>query len=345
MSETHTNAGFKLGTFSAAGCPPFAGILRGDRVLALHALQRVADAGGLPLTGSDSVFALLQNWDSNFAALTEALALAHALDPRDWVPVSSLKVHAPIDLPRQIFCTGANYFKHVVDLLVDMGPGANPGTEGMGPAELRAYAENLMNERARTGTPYVFGKIPSAVTGPHDQVILPAQARQPDWELELAVVIGKPARHVKREQAAEYIAGYTIANDITSRDLIWCKDPKAMGTDWISSKNSPTFLPLGPYLVPAAFVADPQALQLVLKLNGETMQNESTSDMIFDIARQVEYISSRVQLWPGDVICTGSPAGNGTHYGRYLQDGDVMEASITGLGEQRNACVAETHTR
>jgi 2-keto-4-pentenoate hydratase/2-oxohepta-3-ene-1,7-dioic acid hydratase in catechol pathway len=215
----------------------------------------------------------------------------------------------------------------------------------MTPAELRTYAENLMTERARTGAPYVFSKIPSAVTGPYDPVILPALARQPDWELELAVVISKPARHVRRAQAMDYVAGYTIANDITSRDLIWCKDPKAMGTDWISSKNSPTFLPLGPYLVPAAFVADPQKLRLVLKLNGETMQDESTSDMIFDIARQIEYISSRVQLWPGDIICTGSPAGNGTHYGRFLRDGDVMETSITGLGEQRNPCVAEANVR
>jgi 2-keto-4-pentenoate hydratase/2-oxohepta-3-ene-1,7-dioic acid hydratase in catechol pathway len=212
-------------------------------------------------------------------------------------------------------------------------------------AELRAHAEELMHERARTGSPYFFSKIPSAITGPYDPVILPAIASQPDWELELAVVIGKPARNVRREDAAQYIAGYTIANDITSRDLIWCKEPKAMGTDWISSKNSPTFLPLGPYLVPAAFVADPAQLQIVLKLNGEVMQDESTSDMIFDIAHQIEYISSRVQLWPGDVICTGSPAGNGIHYKRYLRDGDVMEASITGLGEQRNPCIAENRSR
>ena len=343
MTDTHTQAGFKLGSFSAAGSPAFAGLVRGDQVVALHALQKLADAKGLQLSGSESVFALLQNWHANFAVLSQALVLAEQTNALDWVPLSTLKVHTPIELPRQIFCTGANYFKHVVDILVSMGPGAHPGTAEMTPAELRTYAENQMRERATTGSPYVFSKLPSAVTGPYDPVILPALASQPDWELELAVVIGKPARHVRREDAADYIAGYTIANDITSRDLIWCKEPKAMGTDWVSSKNSPTFLPLGPYLVPAAFVADPQQLQIVLKLNGEVMQNESTSDMIFDVARQIEYISSRVQLWPGDVICTGSPAGNGIHFGRFLRDGDVMEASITGLGEQRNPCVAEVH--
>ncbi|MES2262755.1 MAG: fumarylacetoacetate hydrolase family protein [Pseudomonadota bacterium] len=341
MRNTNDTTGFKLGTFSAAGCSPFAGLLKGERVIALHALRRVAEAHDLPLGSTESIFALLQNWDINIVALAKALTLAGEPIARDWLPVASLKVHAPIDLPRQIFCTGANYYKHVVDILVDMGPGANPGTENMTPTELRAYAEKLMTERAKHGTPYVFSKLPSTVTGPHGEVLLPALARQPDWELELAVVIGRPARHVKRELAMDYVAGYTIANDITSRDLIWCKDPKAMGTDWISSKNAPTFLPLGPYLTPAAFVADPAQLQLVLKLNGEIMQNDNTSDMIFDIARQIEYISSRVQLWPGDVICTGSPAGNGTHYGRFLRDGDVMEASITGLGEQRNVCVAE----
>jgi 2-keto-4-pentenoate hydratase/2-oxohepta-3-ene-1,7-dioic acid hydratase in catechol pathway len=342
MPNTLTQASFMLGTFSAAGARPFAGLVRGDQVIALHTLQKVADSQGLPLTGSESVFALLQNWQANFAALSGALALADQAGTLDWSPASSLKVHAPVDLPRQIFCTGANYFKHVVDILVSMGPGAHPGTAGMTPEELRGYAERMMQERATTGSPYIFSKLPSAVTGPYDPVILPALATEPDWELELAVVIGRPARHVRREDAASYIAGYTIANDITSRDLVWCKDPKAMGTDWVSSKSSPTFLPLGPYLVPAAFVADPQQLQIVLKLNGEVMQDESTSDMIFDVARQIEYISSRVQLWPGDVICTGSPAGNGIHYGRFLRDGDVMEAAITGLGEQRNVCVAET---
>jgi 2-keto-4-pentenoate hydratase/2-oxohepta-3-ene-1,7-dioic acid hydratase in catechol pathway len=97
---------------------------------------------------------------------------------------------------------------------------------------------------------------------------------------------------------------------------------------------------MGPFIVPAAFVSDPMRLQITLKLNGDVMQDESTADMIFDIARQVEYLSSRMQLWPGDVVCTGSPAGNGAHYGRYLRDGDVMEGTIAEIGTIRNPCVA-----
>jgi 2,4-diketo-3-deoxy-L-fuconate hydrolase len=163
---------------------------------------------------------------------------------------------------------------------------------------------------------------------------------EPDWELELAFVIGKPARYVSRADAMSYIAGYTVANDVTARERIYRPDIKAIGTDWLAGKCLPTFLPMGPFIVPAAFVSDPMRLQITLKLNGDVMQDESTADMIFDIARQVEYLSSRMQLMPGDVVCTGSPAGNGAHYGRYLRDGDVMEGTIAEIGTIRNPCVA-----
>jgi 2-keto-4-pentenoate hydratase/2-oxohepta-3-ene-1,7-dioic acid hydratase in catechol pathway len=341
MQQTGLTAPFALGTFSVAGGPRFAGLVVGERVVALDALPPLARAHGRVLAGTASVLDLLQDWDANFAALQAVFdGVERELDHL-FVPLSALKVHAPVDIPRQIFCTGANYFNHVVQMLVDLGPGGTPGTEHMNPDELRKHAEDVMRERAKTGSPYVFSKVPSAVTGPYDPIVLPAIAQKPDWEIELAVVIGKAARHVSRADAMSHIAGYTIANDITSRDLIWCKDPKAMGTDWTSSKNAPTFLPLGPYVVPAAFVPNPQDLHLALDLNGETRQDERTSDMLFDIARQIEYISSRVQLWPGDVICTGSPAGNGTHFNRFLRDGDVVDARIEGLGAQRNPCVAE----
>lgn len=113
--------------------------------------------------------------------------------------------------------------------------------------------------------------------------------------------------------------------------------------DFVVSKGAPGFLPLGPWLVPAAFVSDPQQLQLTLKLNGQVMQDESTADMIFTVAHLIEYISAGVELQPGDVICTGSPAGNGIHYGRFIQDGDELEGAITGLGAQRNRCVLDRH--
>jgi 2-keto-4-pentenoate hydratase/2-oxohepta-3-ene-1,7-dioic acid hydratase in catechol pathway len=156
------------------------------------------------------------------------------------------------------------------------------------------------------------------------------------------VYIGKAARHVKAADALDYVAGYTVVNDITDRVLLWRKDDmKAMGTDWVSGKSSPSYLPTGPFLVPAAYVPDPQNLRITLKLNGEIKQDDVTGDMIHDVRRLIEYLSSKVQLYPGDLLCTGSPAGNGTHYNRFLRANDVVESSITGLGVQRNPVLAE----
>jgi 2-keto-4-pentenoate hydratase/2-oxohepta-3-ene-1,7-dioic acid hydratase in catechol pathway len=140
----------------------------------------------------------------------------------------------------------------------------------------------------------------------------------------------------------DYVAGYTVANDITNRDWIYARgDMKALGTDWLAGKSCPTYLPLGPYMVPASHVPAPMNLRLELKLNGETKQDESTADMIFDIACLIEHVSGIAQLLPGDIICTGSPAGNGTHYNRFLSHGDRVEARITGLGGHRNDVIAE----
>lgn len=143
------------------------------------------------------------------------------------------------------------------------------------------------------------------------------------------------------EEALDHVAGYTIANDLTDRATVFRRDMPQIGTDWLRSKNAPGFTPLGPWLVPAESVTDPGDLRLVLRLNGETMQDESTKDMIFDVARLVSYASQSADLLPGDLVLTGSPAGNGMHWGRLLRDGDVMDASVTGLGAQRTRCVAE----
>jgi 2-keto-4-pentenoate hydratase/2-oxohepta-3-ene-1,7-dioic acid hydratase in catechol pathway len=139
-----------------------------------------------------------------------------------------------------------------------------------------------------------------------------------------------------------YVAGYVMVNDITARDMVRRTDVPAMGTDWLQSKNSPGLLPMGPYLVPAAFLPDPYTLRLTLNLNDRPMQDGLVADMLFDIATQIEYISQYVQLLPGDVLCTGTPAGCGTHHKRYLQPGDVIHASVPGLGSQHTSCVAET---
>jgi 2,4-didehydro-3-deoxy-L-rhamnonate hydrolase len=252
-------------------------------------------------------------------------------------PLDTLRVHPPVEMPRSVYCAGMNYRKHVIDLIMSQsGTADEPGLSG---ADRRAQAEKTMDMRAASGEPFVFIKSVSAIVGANDPVTLPQGVTRPDWELELGVVIGRPARHVSRADALDYVAGYSVVNDVTARDRI---NREEMRFDWLKGKSSPTFLPFGPYLVPASFVRDPQDLRLTLKLNGKPMQDESSADMIYGVARLIEYLSGHVQLLPGDLICTGSPAGNGAHYNRFLQAGDVMEASIDGLGTQRNPCVAET---
>ncbi|CAL9291952.1 fumarylacetoacetate hydrolase family protein [Streptomyces sp. SudanB182_2057] len=315
---------FALATLSAPGGPEFPALVTPDG-LALD----LRDAFGEDrLTTLD----VLDRWE---AALPRLRALAADPGPAR-TAVTDLRVHAPVS-PRQVFQSGANYRQHVIDLHVAHRAPGDDRPE----SERRAEAAEIMDRRAAEDLPYVFIGLPSAITGPYDDVVLPAWAEQPDWELELAVVIGKPAHRVPVEDAARYIAGYTIANDLTDRATVFRRDMPQIGTDWLRSKNAPGFTPLGPWIVPAESIADPDDLRVTLKLNGETMQDESTRDMIFAVARMVSYASQTARLLPGDLVLTGSPAGNGMHWGRLLRDGDVMEGTVTGLGVQRTRCVAE----
>ncbi|GLY88830.1 fumarylacetoacetate hydrolase family protein [Actinoallomurus iriomotensis] len=316
---------FAVGTFSSGDGPRFAGLVKDGRVLDLRTVP------GLWAPGDRTTRALLERWD-------DVLPLLHAAagtDDGERLPLDGLAVHAPVE-PRQILQSGANYRTHVIDLAVAHEP------EGGRPAEqVRAETAAMMDRRAAEDRPYVFAGLPSSVTGPYDDVVIPAWCAKPDWELELAAVIGRPAYRVPAERALEHVAAYTIANDLTAREAVFRRDMPEIGTDWLRAKNPPTFTPLGPYLVPAAFVGDPGDLRVTLRLNGRTMQDESTKDMIFGVARLVSYASRAVRLLPGDLVLTGSPAGNGMHWGRLLRPGDVMEGSITGLGLQSNRCVAE----
>lgn len=329
---------FALGTFSIGRGPRFAGLCFGNRVVSLSDVHAQARQAGARWSQGASVLELLQDWDANLEVLKRlAEALTHRYAGAH--DMAHLSVHPPVDLPRQVLCTGANYRKHVVDMTLDMGV----GPEGLSGDALRRWAQDMMDERAARGEPYVFPKLPSSITGAFDPIMLPATTQQADWELELAVVMGRPARNVSADDALSYVAGYAIVNDVSARDLIARTDYKMLGTDWLRSKSPPSFMPFGPMLVPACFVPDPQNLQITLKLNGRTMQDESSADMLFSVARQIEYISRHVQLWPGDLIATGSPAGNGTHYQRYLRHDDVVDSTIQGLGAQRNRCIDPNH--
>jgi 2-keto-4-pentenoate hydratase/2-oxohepta-3-ene-1,7-dioic acid hydratase in catechol pathway len=282
---------------------------------------------------------LLEDWEAVYPAL-ETLASA-ATRWRNAPLLATLDLAAPY-VPRQVFCTGANYRKHVIGLIMGDPSMRGPGPQSETEEERRARAERVMDERARAQLPYCFIKLSSCVIGPQDPIVLPRNVAKPDWELELGVVIGRRARHVRAADAMGHVAGYAVVNDVTARDHVFRRDAGALGADWLSGKCFPTFLPFGPLIVPRQCVADPYDLTIRLAVNGVVYQNETTADMMIGIERQIEFLSDRVELLPGDVICTGSPYGNGAAFGVFLKPADLLEGSISGLGMQRNVCVAES---
>lgn len=336
---TTAPSSFSLGMFrDQLGAPPFVGVVHDEaRVVPLTRYFDNGTPWPTSLPAPLSLFSLLQDWDACFAAICDAVA-RHG-EHSDAQPCSTLSVLAPLPEARQLICTGANYRKHVIDLVVAQGAGTD--TEGMSQEERRAHVTRRVLERAATGIPYAFPKLVSAIAGPNDEIVIPQDAEQFDWELELGLVIGRQAWRVPEAQASSVIAGYLIVNDLTRRELVYRPDLKSLGSDWLRSKSGPGFMPTGPYFLPAAFVPDPHRLSINLKLNGQIMQSESTADMMFGVGRQIEYLTSYVRLLPGDILATGSPAGNGMHYGRFLRSGDVLEGHIEGMGTQINRMVAE----
>ena len=228
---TGSERAFALGSFSIGGCPPFAGVVTDRGVVAVEALRSVSERSGLPLVGAESVFGLLQRWPENLAALAAALEAARRAAPSAFVPVEQLAVHVPFE-PRTIYAAGANYRQHVIDIIVD-----RHSDPALSPEENRRRASARMDERAANGVPYVFLKSNASLNGPHDDVRLPPDAKQPDWEVELALVIGRTARHVNRADAFNLIAGYAIANDISDRAFTFRPEERELGADWLASKD------------------------------------------------------------------------------------------------------------
>jgi 2,4-didehydro-3-deoxy-L-rhamnonate hydrolase len=321
------NAAFALGTFEIPG-GPLPGLVIGDRVFDLRRHLGV----------EASVRRLLGNWAASFARLQD-LAKMLEVEEGDHA-LAELHPLPPVHPAGEIFQAGANYLQHVLDLMAGAERRGDE-SDGLSLESDRESAREALEERARSGAPFVFLGSAHAMVGARDDVVLPLDSDQSDWEIELAAVIGRPARRVPREHAMEVIAGYTICNDLTSRDALARADVRSLGIDWLAGKNSPTFLPTGPLLVPAAFVPDPMRLRLRLDVNGRTMQDETTADMLFDIPALIEHVSTVAEMRPGDFLLTGSPAGNGASHGTFLQPGDVIEATVEGLGTQVNRCVAE----
>ena len=220
----------------------------------------------------------------------------------------TVRLGSPIGRPSKLVCVGLNYAKHAEET------GAKVPTE-----------------------PVLFFKSTTAIVGPNDNVIIPKNSEKTDWEVELAVVIGKKASYISLEEADDYIAGYVLHNDVSERAFQIEKEGQ-----WCKGKGCDTFAPLGPFMATKDEIQNGNNLKLWLDVNGERLQDSSTSDFIFNIQECVSYISQFMTLLPGDVISTGTPFGVGLGFKpqRYLKPGDVMRLGIEGLGVQEQTAVA-----
>ncbi|MEO0391061.1 MAG: fumarylacetoacetate hydrolase family protein [Pseudomonadota bacterium] len=237
------------------------------------------------------------------------LAQLRALDPSTLPEVAPGRLGAPVAHPGKLMCIGLNYADHA------------------------AEAGQPIPQH-----PILFLKATSAICGPTDPLILPRGSKATDWEVELAVVIGTRAKYVSADTALDHVAGYATFNDVSERDF-----QLHLSGQWTKGKSCDSFGPLGPYLVTADEVPDPQALDLSLRVNGEAMQSGHTSTMIFSVAEIISHLSQLMTLHPGDIIATGTPPGVGMGMDPqiYLAEGDVVEAEIAGLGVQRQTVIAD----
>ncbi|MCS6969288.1 MAG: fumarylacetoacetate hydrolase family protein [Cytophagales bacterium] len=222
-------------------------------------------------------------------------------------PDENFRFGPPINRPSKIICIGLNYAQHAAE-------------SGM----------------AVPKEPVIFFKATTALCGPNDEVIIPRNSQKTDWEVELAVIIGKKASYVEEEEAMQYVAGYAVHNDYSEREF-----QLERAGQWVKGKSCDTFAPLGPFLVTPDEVPDPHNLHLWLSVNGQMLQNSNTSDMIFKVPFLISYISQFMTLLAGDVISTGTPFGVGFGFNppRYLKAGDIVELGIEGLGKQRQVAV------
>jgi len=229
---------------------------------------------------------------------------------QDSCPVvgDDVRLGPPLMRPSKIVCVGLNYAQHAAESGMDV------------PEE-----------------PVLFFKATSAIVGPNDPIIIPKGSEKTDWEVELAIVIGKKASYVSEKDALNHVAGYVLHNDVSERAF-----QLERSGQWVKGKSCDTFAPIGPFIATPDEIGDPNNLNLWLTLNGEEVQNSSTSDFIFNIQHVVSYISQYMTLLPGDIISTGTPfgVGLGLKPPRYLKDRDVVELGIEGLGTSRQTCIA-----
>ncbi|MEA2988458.1 MAG: hypothetical protein QOG83_1169 [Alphaproteobacteria bacterium] len=299
--------GYKLATYQSADGPR-AGIVVDDKVF------DAAKLTGRPAYAS--VLGILEDWKTAQGVLKKAAANTAKARAKG-LPLKRTKLLAPIRWPSAIYCAGANYADHAAEMNARNNRPAEPDPHTLG---LQSWH---------------FIKASRSLSNPGATVKTSDYSKQMDWEVELAAVIGRPAKNVPVEKALRYVAGYTAANDLSARDKgrrPHISDTSPFKADWVAHKSFDGSCPLGPWIVPASDIPDPQNLGLKLWVNDVIKQDSHTSKMIFDLAEQISHLSSRLTLHPGDLILTGTPAGVGAGRGEFLKAGDVVKIWVEGIG-------------
>jgi 2-keto-4-pentenoate hydratase/2-oxohepta-3-ene-1,7-dioic acid hydratase in catechol pathway len=289
---------------------PRAGVVVGETVFDAAALTRKA--------AYVSMIDLLNDWKAAQAALRKATSGKIKAKGQ---PLKRAKLLAPVLWPSAIYCAGANYTDHMMEMakLQNIPPAPDPHEVGL--------------------KPWHFIKAPRSIAADKVTVKLPAASHAIDWEAELGAVIGRTAKNVPLEKALDYVAGYTIANELSARDLgkrDQLPDSSPFKWDWVGQKCFDDACPLGPWIVPAAAIKDPQNLGIKLWVNDVIKQDSNTGKMIFTLAEQIAHLSSRITLHPGDIILTGTPAGVGAARREFLKSGDTTKVWIENIGTLTN---------
>lgn len=302
---------YKLLTYQAKSGPR-AGILIDEEILDIAMLTRIHSY--------KSMLNILNNWESSQAIIDGALKELRGKKIKH-IPLDKAKLLAPVLYPSTIFCAGANYLDHLQEMAAvkNIEPDPDPRTLGL--------------------KPWHFIKTSRSVIGTESTIKLPPYSKMIDWEAELTVVIGRVVKNIPPGNALDYVAGYTIANDLSLRDqAIRTHLPltSPFRYDWVSQKCFDCSCPLGPWIVPAREIKDPQNLGIKLWVNDILKQDSHTSKMIFSVAEQISHLSTRVTLYPGDLILTGTPSGVGSAKGESLKPGDVVRIWIEKIGVLTN---------
>ena len=299
---------FKLVTFDSADGPR-AGMVVDERVFDIAALTGRA--------GYATMLGVLADWPAAEGILRKASASATV----GGMPLAQVKLLAPIPKPGVIYCAGSNYADHALEMsrLHNRPVEPDPHTQGL--------------------KPWHFIKVSHAVAAPGDTIDITSPSKTMDWEVELAAVIGRPAKNVSIERALDYVAGYTIANDLSARDMgrrPHIAEGSPFKADWVSHKNFDGACPMGPWIVPASDIGDPHNLGMKLWVSDVIKQDSNSGQMIFNTNEQIAQLSSRITLHPGDVIMTGTPAGVGAARKEFLKAGDTVKLWIEKIGTLTN---------